>query len=109
MSGNGVPQHINEQLSKYKKTLNSYSKTYSKLSQFIYQNKVIQIDTLEYIYKVNSELEGLLREIIHEEINGETLRQVPHEYRPQCSCQYCTKDREAEEEEGYYDEEEEDE
>jgi hypothetical protein len=112
MSNNSdVPQHISEQVTEFNKQLKSYSKIYSKLPQFIYQSKDIQSETLGYVYELNSKLEGLLRQIMEEELNGETFRRISHEQKPYCPCPYC-KRNDDEEEEGYYDdggEEEEDE
>ena len=105
-----VPQHISEQITEFNKQLKSYSKTYSKLPQFIYYSKDIQSETLGYIYELNSKLEGLLRQIQEEELNGETFKRISHEQQRPCPCPYCN--RNTEEEEGYYDdgtEEEEDE
>lgn len=114
MSNNDVPpQHISEQITEFKKQLTSYSKIYSKLPQFIYQNREIQDDMINYIYTSNSKLEGLLREIMEQEINGETFRRIayyssqlnpssdPNNPHQKCTCPHCN-NKEDEEEEGYY-------
>ena len=116
MSNNDAPpQHISEQITEFKKQLTSYSKIYSKLPQFIYQNREIQDDMINYIYTSNSKLEGLLREIMEQEINGETFRRIAY-YSSQfnsdpnnpphhrCTCPHCNNNKQdnEEEEEGYY-------
>lgn len=109
----GAPQHISEQIELCKKQLNSHSKFYSKLPQFLYKNKMIQADMLNEIYERNSLLEGLLREMIELELNEETLRQVSSSFdghksstspQPNCTCPYCNRNHE----DDYYDDEEED-
>ena len=118
MSAGEEPQHITEQIELCKKQLHSHSKFYSKLPQFLYQNKMIQADTLNEIYERNSLLEGLLREMIELELNEETLRQVSSSFdghgqqqsgqHNKCTCPFCNRNPEEDE---YWDdgEEEEDE
>jgi len=112
MSGE-APQHITEQIELCKKQLSSHSKFYSKLPQFLYKNKTIQVDMLNEIYERNSLLEGLLREMIELELNEETLRQVSSfghnqvsDTQRKCNCPFCNRNPEEDE---YWDEEEEDE
>jgi len=110
---NGAPQHITEQIELCKKELRSYSNFYSKLPQFIHKNKSIQEDMLYDIYINNSKLEGLLRDIMEQELNEETLRQVSSfghnqvsDTQRKCNCPFCNRNPEEDE---YWDEEEEDE
>lgn len=67
-------QHISEVIDDYKTELNGYSKDYQKiilnLQNFLSKDKTDQQRMLEEIYGQHSELEGLLREIISEDING---------------------------------------
>lgn len=112
MSGE-APQHITEQIELCKKELRSYSNFYSKLPQFIHKNKSIQEDMLYDIYINNSKLEGLLRDIMEQELNEETLRQVSSfghnqvsDTQRKCNCPFCNRNPEEDE---YWDEEEEDE
>jgi len=107
-----LPQHITEQIQIIKKQLNSHSKFYSKLPQFLYKNKSIQEDMLYDVYQRNSILEGLLREIIEQELNEETFRRVSHQSssnntQPHCTCPFCN--RSDDEQDEYYEEDEEEE
>ena len=109
-----LPQHITEQIQIIKKQLNSHSKFYSKLPQFLYKNKSIQEDMLYDIYQRNSILEGLLREIMEQELNEETFRRVSHQSssgnnnntHPHCTCPFCNR---SDDEDEYYEEDEEEE
>ena len=117
-SGEGI-QHISEQINLCKKQLNSYSKFYSRLPQFIFKNKSIQNDMIYDIYVHNSKLEGLLREIIELELNEETFRQVSHlqqqqqhsyqQQQPNCFCPHCNNDNGHYHKDDYYEEDDEDE
>ena len=122
MSDSSPQQHITDQLAIYKKQLTSFSKTYYKYSQelpnFMYKNKMIQFDILNDLYEQSSQLQGLLREIIDDEVNGETLRQLasfssnnssssssdPNNRQKGCTCPHCNNNKQdnEEEEEGYY-------
>ncbi len=116
MSAGEEPQHITEQIEICKKELRSYSNFYSKLPQFIHKNKSIQNDMLYDVYVNNSRLEGLLRDIMEQELNEETLRQVSSSFdghqtgqqHNKCTCPFCNRNPEEDE---YWDdgEEEEDE
>jgi hypothetical protein len=114
MSG-GAPQHISEVIELCKKQLSYHSKFYSKLPEFLYKDRLVQADMLNDVYERNSQLEGLLREIIENELNEETLKQVSsfgHQYtqpnnnnnNQHCSCPFCNRNPE---EDGYWDDEEE--
>jgi hypothetical protein len=105
------PEHISEVIELCKKQLSSHSKFYSKLPQFLYRDKLVQADMLNEIYERNSLLEGLLREIMEQELNEETLRQVSsfggHHHQsttqpqPNCTCPFCNRSQEDE----YWDDE----
>lgn len=84
------PQHITEQIDFYKKQLTSFSKTLykfsSELPHFMFKTKMVQADILQDLYEQSSLLEGLLREIMDDEFNGDTLRPIHY------SCEhghYC--------------------
>ena len=66
--------HISEVIEDYKTELIGYSKDYSKivsdLQDFISKDKTVQQRMLQEIYERHSELEGLLRDIIEDDING---------------------------------------
>ena len=110
-------QHISEQVSIYKKHLNHFSKYLSKFSSelpdFIYKNKMVQSDLLNDLYERSSLLQGLLREIMEQELNAETFEQLvrlqseeeDEQGHSHCTCPHCKHDKE----DGYYDDEEEDE
>lgn len=88
-------RHIDEQVEIFRKQLLSYSKTFHKLSSelplFIYKNRMIQSDILNDFYEQSSVLQGLLREIMDEDISGETIEST--------YCRQCNNDPEEEEEE----------